>query len=640
MKKKTKGLLGLIAACFAIVLALAVWAGINPPVSVSADGWEFDNPDYEYGFTIENYEANYNIASNRIVSVKERITVSFSGSQSHGIIRDFPLGGGVQYRNVKAKCENSSDFSPSFALDDSSFLSYYLQGNGIITGQTRIYVITYNMIVPALTEEGYFPLNVLGYGWQASILAFRATITLPDELNAKPKLYSGRYGTKENDAQVEITQSGSKQYVITAENLKQSSSRDQVAPGITVDFSFKAGVLKPHVDLSILYAFLLGMVLLGAACVMRLLKYQRPTLIKPVSFSPPNGMDPFLMGKLIDDKVDKGDYGALFFYLASKGYLRIDMTESEKDPTIYQTDKPLSDDEPKYCKQMYNALFDDRNSVKISELSNSFYATADKMKTQVNRAAGNNYRGAVFPILLFGLLAIMFLGGFAWLYSLLMVSMVYRIWVITFVGCAVAFLPPAIGVNRFTRRRYKWKRGRLFFTVVGLFLLGVLLGLLFSLVPSPAFGWGTGFTLAVFSAAVGVVAGDCIIPTKDHADVLGRILGFKQFIEFTEKDRIELMLKEDPELYYHVLPYAQVLNVTKAWTNKFKGLKISMPSYCTTTRIDVFDCIVWSSLLHSFNQTLTTNMSTRPSPKGGYRGGVGKGGFGGGGFGGGGGRGI
>ena len=128
--------------------------------------------------------------------------------------------------------------------------------------------------------------------------------------------------------------------------------------------------------------------------------------------------------------------------------------------------------------------------------------------------------------------------------------------------------------------------------------------------------------------------------------MLGRILGFKQFIEFTERDKIEFMLKENPELYYNILPYAQVLNVTDAWTDKFKGLKLTMPSYCSVGHVDVFDCLVWSSLYHSFNHSVSANMASRP--KGSYGGGVGKGGFGGGvgggfgggGFGGGGGRGF
>ena len=614
--KKTKSLLGLFAACFAIILALAVWAGINPPVSVSAA-----SSSGAYSYTIEKYEADYIIGKNRVVSVKERITAKFSGYDAHGIIRDFPLGGGVKYRHLSAECENSGDFSPYFKNDDSNFLSYYLGGKERVSGQTRIYVIKYEMDVPALKEEGYLPLNVLGYGWELSIDEFYATITLPGELNAEPKIYSGYYGTTDNNANAVIEKVEEGKYSVFAEYLYSN--------GLTVDFSFKEGVLQFKADLSILYAILVGVLFLGAACVLRLIKYRRPLLIKPISFSPPDEMDPFLMGKLIDDKVDKEDYGALFFYLASKGYLHIDMTESEKNPTIYKSQKPLEDDEPQYCKEMYNALFDGRESVKISALSNSFYTTADRMRAQVSIAAGNNYLGKVFPVVILCLLAIVLLGGFAWLYSLLTVSTGYYLWWLSCVGCAVAFLPPALGVNCFTRRRYKWKTVRLVFTVIGLFLLGVLIGLFFCLFTSPAFGWGTSFILALFSAAGGIVAGDCVTPQKEYAEKLGRILGFKQFIEFTERDKIEFMLKENPELYYNILPYAQVLNVTDAWTDKFKGLKLSMPSYCSSTRVDVFDCLVWCAVFRSFNSSISTNMSSRP--KGGYGGGIGKGGFGGGG---------
>ena len=75
--KKMKSLIGLFASCFAIVLALAVWAGINPPVSVSAssyDSWSGGAYDYE----IEEYETELNISSKRVVSVKERITANFT----------------------------------------------------------------------------------------------------------------------------------------------------------------------------------------------------------------------------------------------------------------------------------------------------------------------------------------------------------------------------------------------------------------------------------------------------------------------------------------------------------------------------------------------------------------------------------
>ena len=55
--KKTKSVFGLFVICFAIVLALAVWAGINPPVSVSA---EMVGSFVEY--TVEDFRMEMKIA--------------------------------------------------------------------------------------------------------------------------------------------------------------------------------------------------------------------------------------------------------------------------------------------------------------------------------------------------------------------------------------------------------------------------------------------------------------------------------------------------------------------------------------------------------------------------------------------------
>lgn len=57
------------------------------------------------------------------------------------------------------------------------------------------------------------------------------------------------------------------------------------------------------------------------------------------------------------------------------------------------------------------------------------------------------------------------------------------------------------------------------------------------------------------------------------------MLGFKEFIKAAEKDRLEMLLEEDPEYYYHVLPYAQVLHVSKIWINKFKDLTVPPPTW-------------------------------------------------------------
>ena len=108
MKKAFKLKAGL-AALIAAVFAFALWAGwMIPPVSASAE------TNYNYGaydYTIVNYTFEAELSRSRALSVKETITAEFSGYDSHGIIRDFPLGGGMRYKNLKATCDHS-DFSP------------------------------------------------------------------------------------------------------------------------------------------------------------------------------------------------------------------------------------------------------------------------------------------------------------------------------------------------------------------------------------------------------------------------------------------------------------------------------------------------------------------------------------------------
>lgn len=133
----------------------------------------------------------------------------------------------------------------------------------------------------------------------------------------------------------------------------------------------------------------------------------------------------------------------------------------------------------------------------------------------------------------------------------------------------------------------------------------------------------------------------CPVYTKEHAELLGQILGFKQFILYTERDKVEFMLKDDPELFYRILPYAQVLGVTDAWTDKFEGLNMTPPSYLYGTS-NLYDFVVWNAVFRSMNRTFSNNLVSRPSSSGsGFNGSGGfGGGFGGGGFGGGGGRGC
>lgn len=644
---------GIFAAIAALLLALLIWAGLTPPLSVSAEeggNRRAASLAARGSYTYERYDIDVTVSSDGTAKVTERIEAELS--RLHGIVRDFALGDGVSYYNITSACDNA-DYSP-YTETGSAFLSYYMGGKNYVSGK-RIYTLQYEMKFEKLSN-GYLPLNLVGYGNGGEINNVTARVTVPDGLK-EYQLFSGGYGTNGN-AYAEMSVKGNV-ITVTAEHLPLAYTDDEgysVAAGITLDMKFESGVFTRKFDFSLLYAFLIGAALLGAAVLVKIFVCRQPLMTVSVNLEAPDEMDPMTMGYLIDGKVDSEDIGSLVFWLAAEGYLNIQMEPTDEhpdadkdDPLLIKTDKRMYDDVPAHCKIVYEGLFHMREQVLISELGNSFYKVTEAAENIVtsNKIQTYDTKGKAFTVL-FGILTVLLLGGFGWLYSLVNVISGYHYFVV-FVSALITFTLAAVCSGIAARRYYKWKKPATVGLVAGGVLAGALLALFIALLfPSAAFGMWTTFVLTLFASFTGAVCGFYFCRTKEFTEKLGHILGFKQFITVTEKDRIKLMLEEDPELFYRILPYAQVLGVTDAWSDKFEGLDMQKPAYMTYSGADfVFDYLIWRTLFRSMSISLVRNMVSRPSSSGrsGRFGGFGGGGhfgggFGGGGFGGGGSRGF
>lgn len=577
-----------------------------------------------YDYSIEDYSVEMTVSANREIKVIERIHAYFTGFDSHGIIRDLPIEEGVSYCDLRMSCWNSSDFSPYIGYDDLHFLSVYLRGDGVVRGQDRLYQLSYTMIVPKLKEAGYLPLNVINFGGSAPMKNVSAVIRLPADFE---------YIVYPENSVDEIVRSD--------RELSLRTSYLSAYHGITVDFRFADGVLETHFDSSLLYALGLGLFILLAGILIKFLLCKQSIMITSVNLEAPDEMDPLLMGKLIDNRVDNEDLGALVFYLADREYLTIDL-QNEENPILRKTEKTLPPETPNHIKVFYDGLFGNRKEVAVSDLTNSFYVTAQSVKANVDLKAGKSYEGRSKVFLgLFSVLTLLLLGGFGLLYGMLSLYSRYFYWG-SAVACILAFAFSAVSSCKVSLCEYKWKKSKRIAYLGASFLLSVAVAVLIAfLVKSAAFSIWTNAILIICSALSGIISGQFLVRTKDYSEKLGKILGFKQFILFTERDKIEFMLKENPELYYHVLPYAQVLGVTDAWTDKFDKLPIEPPRYASGYNFDLFDVIIFHHVFCNMQKTMSRTMVSKPSSAGrGTHGGSFGGGFSGGGFGGGGMRGC
>ena len=57
-----------------------------------------------------------------------------------------------------------------------------------------------------------------------------------------------------------------------------------------------------------------------------------------------------------------------------------------------------------------------------------------------------------------------------------------------------------------------------------------------------------------------------------------RLKGFKTFLVKAEKPQLEMLVEENPNYYFDILPYCYVLNITKKVREKFDKIRLDGPA--------------------------------------------------------------
>ena len=130
-------------------------------LAVSVYGFTASKPakaytDPSYRFELAGYAVEYDIAENCEISVTEDITVNYRGIRSTGFIRDIPVNGGVQVRDVKVVkiFSDGNTFSDGFTevpydvyYEYDDFLSVDIGDMTNKYGKSESYRLTYTYII-------------------------------------------------------------------------------------------------------------------------------------------------------------------------------------------------------------------------------------------------------------------------------------------------------------------------------------------------------------------------------------------------------------------------------------------------------------------------------------------------------------
>lgn len=597
-----------------------------------------------------SYSTEITVQEDNSYLVQEDIQVRFL-LERHGIYRYIPQKGVITHLEDNGNVTeipyyaSFNDIVSSQALDVSTD-----NGNKVfrfgdeeeeVDGDQE-YGFQYE-VTPA-TSTGYTDVyyNIFPTGWQNEIPAGSSfKITFPKAFDKDLlQIYYGRYGEQMNGKDiVSLSWNGNTVSGTLTEALPVGTGMTFYVP-VEEGYFHSVHTMK---GMNILFMLMSAAILLILGILFWL--FGRDKMIIPsVQFRPPNGLDSAAAGYIIDGDVSDTDAVSLLLFWADKGYIKIRETEKKGLSFIKLSDLPKN--VPQYEKTFFNGIFGkdapSMKEVKMKDLRYRVSQTFFKTKEQI----AAKYKGRVYTT---SSRAARIAGTVlscvpVFLFSICLVQMTFTNWLV-FVLPALYF----IGLLLFNYTVDYWyakaKNPRLLMgsasvamsvtsvlSLVFVYGMGMVRGTLLNLFPGL-------LAVAVVSCAGLVLTGFMKKRTDECIEWMGCLAGLREFIETAELERMEVIAKDSPHLFYHILPFAYVFGLTDVLLDKMKDLTLPSPEwYDTQTTYTYFDYYVMHRMLHTdMNQAANTISTPMPSKSSGGSGGFSGGGFSGGGFGGGGG---
>ena len=448
------------------------------------------------------------------------------------------------------------------------------------------YVITYRVENAILFFEDHDELywNVTGNDWKAPIKEASATVFLMGKNKSKNLMvtgFEGRYGSKEECGYETYDNSGK---FFTNRSLN-------IGEGLTIAFGWdKSLVFPPSSWKKFLWAinprenwiFLLPIFSFIYMTNRWYRKGRDPRVRESITVmyeSPKYDNKPLIpaeVGTLIDEKLDSRDITSTIVGLAVKGYIKIEEMKKEGilfDKTDYDLIKAKEPDTnlSPFEMELMRSLFSTSPPgirLLVSSLKNRFYTHLPVLRK-----------------VLYGEL---------------------------------------------TRKKYfvsSPEKVRNSYVIAGIVVLVFAILSFMFLIPNSV---GKSFVAGLLTG-IPVLAFAKFMPvkTKTGASTYMDILGFQEFMNRAEKDRIEKL--GDMNLFSKFLPYAIALDVVDNWAKAFEGIYQDPPEwYISPVGFRTFSPYAFTHSLNSVTSNLSSAMYSAPRGSGGGDGGGG-GGFGGGG---------
>lgn len=629
----------LVVSILVLVLVLPVLVvTMLTPLPVSAS-----DPYYD----IQAYDVQMSVGLDNVYRFTETVTARFK-SPRHGIFRDIP----TNLYGYRHKIQNITVVNPDTGLPHPYTVSRTGDMLSLRIGDADAYVegvvryrigYMFDASDDRNTDRDEVYFNLIGTSWTADIEKATLRIDMPAPFDATElQFYAGAQGSTDT-GRVDWQLSGSS---ILAQTTGPLLSNEGVTLWLPLDEGYFTDVSSPSHLLLVLAVLLLHMAAFGAALYGMFRDANGHRIVPVLSFRPPDNLNPAEIAYVFkEESVGNRDMATLVIRWASMGCVQIVEDQGirffGKGNLPFFRLKELPAETMPYERSLFGKFFaiGSNGTVTTAELSETLHShlttacTSMKKRFQGDQEILVNrfQKRTVLGILGQGLLTVLSIafsvnavlaGGAFWGAFLLSFFGLF-VTLLAVAGASQAFKGGAKGTHilKFTGMFVIW------FLVVGvpaLVGLGEILPLFLrpDLIP----------LVAILPLCLGtvVVLWKTKVYTPYALDLIGRIRGFRNFLETAKRDRLEMLFHEDPTWFYDMLPYAMVFGLTGIWERHMRTMSVPPPTWYDSPvgfRPDRFS--------HSMRSMVNTAVSTPSSSgSGGSSGGGSSGGGGGGGGGG------
>ena len=571
-------------------------------------------------YTIDSYDIKMIVNENNTFDITEKITVNFT-QYKHGINRKIPIRNTIQRldgttSNNRAKITNievSENYSTS-TNNGYKILKIGSSNKTYIGKHTYTISYTYDIGKDPLKDADELYYNLIGTDSDTTISNVTFTIKMPKKFDYDGDKLGFSSGLKGS------IDSSNVEYTVNKNTISGSYIGTLgIAEGLTVRLTLPEGYFVRVQEKDDNYVILVSIISVACVIVSALLwrLYGKDNkVVETVEFYPPEGLNSAELAYIYKGVAEDEGIISLLISLANKGYLRIEdfgkkNLIDDKDFRITKLKEYTGNNETE--KEFFDGLFKKKNSVTNEDLYDSFYKTIRSIKSKLESKENKNKifeKSSLSKIIWLALMCIVIL-------LLITVKPIVN----TSAGEDLPFLLafPIIGFSVILLVGFRQ-------TNLMIKIFGIVWGAMFGGIPlvveiTPILveevpQYLTSYIIGLICIAIIIVFAK-IMPkrTKYGSAMLGKIKGFKRFLEVAEKEELENLVSENPQYFYYILPYTYALGVSDKWVKQFESIAMQAPNWYTSP--NGFSMDSFGRFMSSTMKSAQSSMTSAPSSSGG-----------------------